>query len=93
VKAVQRLSKGESYGYKQTSKFLVILDAKNSTGYFTIIRPRTPTSPGMKNGVLSNKDLAKEAGKNITGGHSYSTRQLEAIALFSVELAILCTTI
>jgi hypothetical protein len=65
MNAVKRLNKKESCGYNETSKCLVILDAKRSSGGFNLIRTRTPTSAGMMNVVISNEKLSREVKKTM----------------------------
>jgi hypothetical protein len=65
IAAVKRLETSESCGYDKPSEYLVILDAKRSSGGFHMIRARTPTSNGMKNVVVSDEQLSSEASETM----------------------------
>jgi hypothetical protein len=55
------LPQKHSCGYNKTPQCLVILNGGSKTGPFTTIRPRTPTSTGMKDVMQSDEQLSKEA--------------------------------
>jgi hypothetical protein len=56
------LAPDDSCGYSKTKKCLVVLD---KSGFGGPIRSRSPTSHGMSDVVVSNKQLSEDAGKHM----------------------------